>query len=708
MDKSKLNQLLVQMSLEEKIGQLTQFTPQYLGRENGELTGVLGDFEVEQVYLDSLGSILNADSFEDMVEIQREHLKHDRLKIPLVFMRDIIHGYRTIFPIPLGLGATFDPDLIEEMAHQSGSEAASEGVQVTFSPMADLSRDARWGRVMEGTGEDSFLNAKMSASMVKGYQGQPGILAHDPSRIAACVKHYAGYGAVLAGRDYSTVDFSRITLYQDYLPAFQSAIEAGAKLVMPAFTLFEGVPATASKYLLKEVLREYLKFDGATISDWGSVDKFITMHIAGNQQRASELALNAGLDMDMMSGAFVRGLKQAVAEGAVDVADIDTAVYRMLELKNDLGLFEDPYRQFGENHATNEVFGEKIRANARKVATKSIVLLKNKNVLPLDTKIRIGVTGPLGDSQKILGAWSSLGKHSDAVSLATGLQKRFDHVELIPLPTSSDPADYANIDVIVAGLGEREDDTGESACKTNIELPEDQVVLLKRLQHTGKPIVGVIFAGRPLVLTNVVGLLDAILYAWFPGTEGGNALADLISGVSLPQGRLPMTFPRASGQVPIYYNTPRNGSPANDQNPSKFTSRYVDCENAPLFSFGYGLGYGDVHYGTPTIDNKVLTDNRDIKIEIALNNTSMYGSIETIQCYAGSSITEIVRPEVELKHWQQVEIPAGSTKKITFTISSDDLAYVHSDLNREADKGAFIVRIGSSATNYQELSLVYR
>lgn len=708
LEKRELQSLVDKMSLKEKIGQLTQFTPQYLGREDGELTGIMGDFAVDQVYLDSLGSVLNATDRNEVIAMQREHLKKDRLKIPLVFMRDIIHGYRTTFPIPLGLGATFAPQLVEEVSHVAGTESAREGIQVTFSPMADLCRDARWGRVMEGTGEDPVLNAQMAAAMVRGYQGAPGELVKDPTRIAACVKHYAGYGAVLAGRDYNNVDFSRLSLYQDYLPAFQAAIEAGAKLIMPAFTLFEGLPATASEYLLKKVLREYLKFDGVAISDWGSVGKLLTMHIADSQERASELALNAGLDMDMMAGAFVRGLSDAVAAKKVAVEDVDRAVLRMLNLKNDLGLFENPYRFIDAHETLPPAPSSESRRYARVAAEKSVVLLKNKNVLPISVKSHIAVTGPLAASQRILGAWSSYGKHDDAVSLYAGLKKQFENVSLIPDPISSDPADYANFDVIIVGLGEREDDSGESACKTRIELPEDQVALIRRLQHTGKPIIGVIFAGRPLALTNVVPYLDGLLYAWFPGTEGGNALANLISGKAVPEGHLPMTFPRTTGQVPIYYNEPRNGSPADDQHPTKFTSRYVDCQNSPLYPFGYGLSYGHIEYGKLQVNQPVLTDDQPIQITVAVTNDSDYRSSTLVQCYVGSTITSVVRPVSELKSWVKVVLEPNQTDQVTLTISVDDLAYVHSNLERFADKGDFIVRIGENAEEYQELTLTYQ
>ncbi|WP_261806294.1 glycoside hydrolase family 3 N-terminal domain-containing protein [Lapidilactobacillus luobeiensis] len=698
MEQTAIKQLLEQMSVQEKVAQLSQLTPQFLGREQGVITGPLADFPDGETYLNGLGSVLGTTDREEVIAIQKEHLAHDRLKIPLIFMQDVIHGYRTIFPIPLGLGSTFDPELVEILAHAAGAEAAQAGINVTFSPMADLVRDARWGRVMESTGEDSYLNSVLAAAMVRGYQGAPADLATDFSRIAACVKHFVGYGAAEAGRDYDTVDLSRLALAQDYLPAFAAAIDAGAKLVMPAFTLFEGVPAAANHFLIQQVLREQLHFDGTVISDWGALRELVSHGVAADLTKASEKAFNAGVDMDMMSGAYLTGLTTLIKNGQIAESLVDQAVLRILTLKNDLGLFEHPYRQVATALVAPESAPtQATRALAYQAAVASTVLLKNEQILPLSEKCRLAVTGPFADTGALLGSWHCQGRYEDTVTVLTGLQQQFEQVTVLPAPVSADPADYNEVDAILVTLGERENATGEASSQADLSLPPDQIALVKALKQTGKPIIAVIFSGRPLVLTAILPEVTALFYAWYPGTEGGTALAALLRGQALPQGRLAMTLPRATGQTPLYYNKLRVGRPANQANTIKYSSRFMDVANGGLFDFGFGLGYSPVSYTAPHFTQAQATMTMPAQITTTVTNTGDYPTIETVQCYLSLTNTEVVRPQRQLCHWQKVTLAPGASTTVKFDLTAADLAYVHSDLQRRTDEGPFQVYVGPNS-----------
>ncbi|WP_461219645.1 glycoside hydrolase family 3 N-terminal domain-containing protein [Lapidilactobacillus salsurivasis] len=697
MELEALKKLVGAMTLTEKIGQISQLTPQFLGRQDGAITGPLADFPEAAAFVESLGSILGTTSREEVVAIQREHLAHSRLKIPLIFMQDVIHGYRTIFPIPLGLGATFDPALVEQIAQYSAKEAALDGIQVTFSPMVDLTRDARWGRVLEGTGEDPTLNAALAAAMVRGYQGDPEQLAQAHERIAACVKHFVGYGAVAGGRDYDTVDLSKISLQQDYLPAFAAAIAAGAKLVMPAFTLFEGVPATANSYLLQEVLREELGFQGLVISDWGAVGELISHGVARDQSQAAALALTAGVEMDMMSGAYISGLADLVATKQIPEHIIDAAVLRVLRLKNDLGLFEDPYRQITPTAALTEPSSTG-RTLAQKAVAASTVLLKNQQVLPLQAGTRVAVVGPYADNRQILGAWHCAGHYDETTTLLAGLQA--SSLEVVPMaePILGDPADFTNVDVIIAALGEGELESGEAASKGDLTIAAPQQELLRKLARTGKPVVAVVFAGRPLVLEPIESSVAAILYAWFPGTEGGSALAKILTGELAPSGRLPMSVPRSSAQMPLYYNQLRTGRPASNKTPVKYSSRLMDVLNGPAYGFGFGLDYGAVTYSNLRVSGAGnLTAQTPLTVSVQVENTGDRTVTEVVQCYVGPQVAEVARPRYELKHWQKIELSPRGQAQVTFTVTAADLAYVHRDLQWRSDFGAFTIAIGPNA-----------
>lgn len=687
MKKSQLTDILGRLTLEEKVGQLVQLGPMFFS-EGGEVTGPMQAMDMTKTELYQIGSILGTHTKEEVINIQETYLANATHGIPLMFMADVIHGYETIFPIPLALASSFDPKLVKRMASLSAEEATAAGVNVTFSPMADLVRDARWGRVLESNGEDPLLSSLLTKAYVEGYQGDSLL---DPKTLAACVKHFIGYGEAEGGRDYNTVDMSDLVLYQNHLPAFKAAIEAGVKLVMTSFNTIRGVPASGNKWLLQDVLRRDLGFEGLIISDWASIHELINHRVAADKKDAAYKAANAGVEIDMMTDNYQHHLVDLVKEGLISQDFIDSAVRHVLELKNDLGLFEDPYRSV-KNMTSDSVrdLQASLRQASREIASQSMVLLENKdNLLPLKPADKLALIGPLAESNDLLGAWSWIGKPQDSITIATGLQAQSKQVEMIKERHEYVKLKY--VDKVIVALGEHSEETGEGGSKTQITLPQDQLALLKEVYKWNQNIVLVLINGRPLDLTQVQQYSSSILEAWFPGSEAGHAIADVLFGHVNPSGKLPMSFPRSVGQLPISYNMLSTGRKINEHNHTqKYVSKYLDNENTPLYPFGYGLNYSDIRISEVTLQ----VDDQAVTVNYTLTNHSQMAGQEVVQLYIKDVFTEIARPERELKAFEKVALAAGESKQLSLIISDKDIAYYHSDLSESADSGAIELYLG--------------
>lgn len=715
MKESELKILIEKMTLDEKIGQLFQLTPQFFkgSHDRGEITGPMEAMNIDETIVANTGSVLGASGANEIINIQKEFLKNNRLGIPLLFMADVIHGYRTIFPIPLALGSSWDLDLAEKSAEIAAKESAVTGLHLTFSPMVDLVRDPRWGRVMESTGEDSYLNGEFGKAFVRGYQGND--LTNDVNRVAACVKHFAAYGAAEAGRDYNTVDMSEWQLREYYLPAYKAAIDEGVEMVMTSFNTVQGIPATANKWLMRDILRTEFGFDGVLISDWGAVMEQLPHGVAENEKEAAFKAIHAGVDIEMMTASYVHELKNLVEENKLQESVIDEAVLRVLRLKNKLGLFENPYRAADEVLEKEIVFSKEHREWSRKIASKSAVLLKNENLLPLRTSQKVALVGPFVNSQDILGAWSWQGVQNEAVTLAEGITKKLDPTSLIiaqgcEIETGTEEqwqeAEEAilNADVVVLALGETSDMSGEAASRANIKLPEIQLKLIQKVKQLNKPTVAVLFNGRPLDLHGVIDEVDAVLEAWFPGSEGGNALADLLYGDEIPSGKLTMSFPYSVGQIPVYYNNFTTGRPKGpENNPEKYISKYLDIPNAPLLPFGFGLSYTSFEYKDAQLSKSILSINDSITVSVDIKNVGDVKGEEIVQLYIQDKSGEMVRPVKELKGFKKITLNPGETKNVSFEIREDMLRYHHFNLEFTSDSGDFILFVGPNSRDTIEL-----
>lgn len=697
-----------QMTTEEKIAQTIQLAAPFYESGEQEITGPMNEMGLTEEKLWQAGSVLGLSGAEKTRKVQEEYLKNNRLGIPLLLMADVIHGYQTIFPIPLGLGATWNPELVEKSASIAAEEAAISGLHVTFSPMVDLVRDARWGRVLESTGEDKFLNQQYARAFVEGYQGTN--LKEDFSKVAACIKHFAGYGAPIAGRDYNTVDMSERTLREHYLPAYREGIEAGAKLVMTSFNTIEGIPATGNKKLMRELLRKELGFDGILISDWGAIGELVPHGVAKDLSQAAKLALEAGVDIEMMTPAYSKYLQDQVEQDSTLSDLLDEAVWRILTLKNDLGLFENPFRGADEKQEKTAIFNTEKRDTARKIAEKSLVLLENDGVLPLKKDQKIVLVGPKKSSQDLLGAWSWQGKFEETSSLEEALREKvssdnivlLDEEELFNGINSFHLSAVHEADVIVAALGESSEMSGEAASRTSITLPENQLRLLKELKPFNKKIVVTLFNGRPLDLSEVKLSSNAILEAWFPGTEGARAVANVLYGDVSPSGKLSMSFPRNVGQVPIYYNQDSTGRPMPKENyEEKYVSRYLDTENSPLYPFGYGLSYTTFDYSKLTLSAEQVKKDQTLTVSITLSNIGEVKGTETVQLYIRDKVAIVSRPVKELADFKQVTLEAHESKVVQFELTEEQLRYVHPDYSFTSDSGDFEVMIGTDSQNVQ-------
>ena len=727
-----IDELMQQMTIEEKIGQLNLVTAGEVTTGSVVSTGVEAKIKEGKI-----GGIFSMTTPKRIRAAQELAVSQSRLKIPLIFGLDVIHGYKTIFPIPLGLAATWDMGLIEETARIAAVEASADGLNWTFSPMVDISRDARWGRISEGSGEDTYLTSRIAEAMVHGYQGND--LAAD-NTLMACVKHFALYGAAEAGRDYNTTDMSLHRMYNEYLPPYKAAIDAGAGSVMTSFNDINGVPATANKWLMTDVLRDQWGFDGFVVTDYTAVNELVD-HGLGDLQEVSARSLQAGIDMDMVGEGFLTTLKKSLDAGRVSEADIDRACQLVLEAKYKLGLFDDPFRYCDESRAEATILHPAHLAKAREAAGKSFVLLKNDDhLLPLKKSGTVALIGPLANTgSNMPGTWSVSADLEHTPSLLEGMREVLgNRVNIIHHHGSNllEDADYQEratmfgrtiprdnrpeeailaeavtaaqqADVIVAALGESSEMSGESSSRTDIGIPAIQQRLLAELLKTGKPVVLVLFTGRPITLTWEQEHVPAILNAWFGGTETGKAVADVLFGDVNPSGKLPATFPRHVGQVPLYYSHKNTGRPlADGQWFQKFRSNYLDVPNEPLYPFGYGLSYTTFAYGEVTLSSDSLQSTGSLEVSVEVSNTGDYTGEEVVQLYIRDVVGSVTRPVKELKGFQKIKLEPGQSERVTFQLTVDDLKFYDAHLDYVAEPGAFVVFVGTNSRDTQEARFV--
>jgi len=725
--KAFIDDLMQKMTLEEKIGQLNLLAVGF------DVTGPVVSKNVnENIAKGNVGGVFNTYTPIAARKLQELALKQTRLKIPLIFGYDVIHGHRTIFPIPLGLAASWDLTAVERSARIAAEEASADGLHWVYSPMVDIARDPRWGRVAEGAGEDPYLGSRMAEAMVRGYQGTD---LTKENAVMACLKHFALYGAAEAGRDYNTTDMSKVRMYNEYLPPYKAAVDAGVGSVMSSFNDVNGVPATANRWLLTDLLREQWGFKGFVATDYTAINELIA-HGMGDEKEVAALSLKAGADMDMVGELFVRHLGEDLKNGLVKQADIDLACRRVLEGKYRLGLFKDPYHGVSEKRAKKVIMNKEFIADARDIARKSMVLLKNDNqTLPLKKSGTIALIGPLAQSQRdMIGNWSGAGDWKQAVSLEQGIQNvagksvkivyakganiaddqqmlaRLNHhggnLELDKRSSEEMIKEAVQVaqqaDVIVAAVGESQGMTGEAASRADLGLPGQQLALLKALKATGKPLVLVLMNGRPLTLTWEDENASAILETWFGGTQAGNAMADVLFGNYNPSGKITMTFPRSVGQVPLYYNHKSTGRPYAGTDPmDKYKSRYLDEVNEPLYPFGFGLSYTKFEYGKPELSTTTLGMNQPLEVKVTVRNTGSYDGEEVAQLYLRDLVGSLSRPVQELKGFQKVMLKKGESKTLTFRLSPNDLKFYNNDLDFVAEPGEFQIMVGGNSRDVQ-------
>jgi beta-glucosidase len=705
----KVDQLVQQMTLEEKIGQLNQYTG------NNQATGpiTINPNKEAEIKGGLIGSMLNVIGTKYTRQYQ-ELAMQSRLKIPLLFGQDVIHGYKTTFPIPLAEAASWDLDAIELSARIAAIEASASGIHWTFAPMVDVSRDPRWGRVMEGAGEDTYLGSRIAYARVKGFQGNLG----DVNSVMACAKHFAGYGAAVGGRDYNSVDMSDRMLWETYLPPFKAALDAGAATFMNSFNDLNGVPATGNKFLQRDILKGKWNFQGFVVSDWGSIGEMVNHGNVKDNKEAAQLAITAGSDMDMESNAYRYNLAQLVQEGKVDIALIDDAVKRILRKKFELGLFDDPFKYSDPKREIKELNNPLHRKIARDIAAKSIVLLKNeKQILPLSKDLKkIAFIGPLVKEYKEnMGFWAvelpELDYTKEIVSQWEGLQNKVSkntqllyakgcEIEGNNKDGFAEAIAVANqADVVIVSIGERGNMSGEAKSRSNIHIPGVQEELVQALLATGKPVVVLINAGRPLVFNQTADTAPAIVYSWWLGTEAGNAIADVLFGDYNPSGKLPMTFPRDKGQLPIYYNHFNTGRPALTETASNYVSAYTDLKNSPKYAFGHGLSYTSFDYSNLKLSKNKINDGERIEVSFQLTNIGKWDGNEVVQLYLRDRVGSVVRPIIELKDFKKMYLKVGETKTIHFTIDKEKLSFYNNQLEWVAEAGDFDLMIGTSSSD---------
>ena len=701
----KVTELLNKMTLEEKIGQLNQYTND--ANPTGPL--VINPNKEREIKGGLLGSMLNVNG-ADRTRKYQELAMQSRLKIPLLFALDVIHGYKTTFPIPLAEAASWDLKAMEHSARIAATEASASGIHWTFAPMVDISRDPRWGRVMEGAGEDTYLGSKIAFARIKGFQGKLG----DLNSVMACTKHFAAYGAVTGGREYNSVDISNRMLWEVYLPPFKAALDAGAATFMNAFNDINGIPATANKYLQRDILKGKWNFKGFVVSDWGSIGELVTHGYSKNDTEAAYSAIMAGSDMDMESNSYRNNLAQLVKDKRVPIATIDDAVKRILRKKFELGLFDDPFRYCNQERQDAAINNPEHTKIAREIAAKSIVLLKNeRNILPLSKETKtIAFIGPMVKPKRINhGFWAVNLKEVDStyiVSQWEGLENKVGKTAKLLYAKGCDiegtnkagfqeAIDIANqSDVVIVSIGERYNMSGESKSRSNIHLPGVQEDLIKELQKTGKPIVVLINAGRPLIFNWTADNMPTIVYTWWLGSEAGNAIADVLFGDYNPSGKLPMTFPREEGQIPIYYNHFNTGRPSINEE-KLYKSSYIDLPNTPKFPFGYGLSYTTFNYSNLKLSKTKMKASETIEVTLDLTNKGKYAGEEVVQLYLQDKFASLIRPILELKDFQKIKLEVGETKTIKFIIDNQKLSFYNEKLVFDSEAGDFNLMIGSSS-----------
>lgn len=708
----KIKDLLEQMTLEEKVGQLQQCGPSLVGAFEvsfSELLDMMFDGKISEAEFGRLMSTAQEDFHEEDLragkigsyngiknaatanKLQKIAVEETRLGIPLVFGYDVIHGYRTIMPIPLAEACAWDPALWEKTARVAAKEATAAGIHMTFAPMVDVAKDARWGRVSEGAGEDAYLSSLFGMAKVKGFQSED--LSKEDAMVA-CVKHFAGYGAAEAGRDYNRVDMSMQRFYEEYLPPYEACIKAGARAIMPAFNDINGVPCSVNKWLLTNILREKWRFDGMTVSDANAIAECVNHGIAEDKSDASRQAIEAGMDMDMSSNSYSESLVQLVQNGVVKEEVLDRAVADVLRIKCELGLFEHPY-QTSEEREKEELLKPEYRTLARETAGKSMVLLKNEGVLPLKNGTRVGVVGGLADNRgEMTGAWAIGANPEECISIVDACNVQgIDYIYIKNLE------EIENCDVVVVSLGETKDQSGEAASRSDITIPEEQMELLDELVKSGKPVITVLFNGRPLALGAVAEKADAILEAWYPGIEAGNAILDILFGRVNQSAKLTTTFPYASGQCPMYYSHINTGRPGGK---GKFTSKYLDTPLEPVYPFGYGLSYTTYNYR----DLEVVESREAFIASATITNIGEVAGEEIVQCYIRDLVAQRVRPVKQLKAFEKIELDPGESKKISFIIPYQELGYYNNEMEYIVEEGTFEIFIGKNSDDYLSQKIV--
>ena len=729
-DKGKMDQfidnLMGKMTLQEKIGQLNLPVSGEIVTGQAKSSDVAGKIRKGQV-----GGLFNVKGVENIREVQKIAVEQSRLKIPLLFGMDVIHGYETVFPIPLALSCSWDMEAIKESACIAAKESSADGICWTFSPMVDICRDPRWGRMAEGGGEDPYLGSEISAAMVKGYQGDD---LTDKNTIMACVKHFALYGAPEAGRDYNTVDMSHLSMFNNYFPPYKAAIDAGVGSVMTSFNVVDGIPATGNKWLMTDVLRDRWGFDGFVVTDYTAISEMIA-HGMGDLQQVSAMSLSAGTDMDMVADGFLTTLEKSLKEGKVTMAEIDKACRRILEAKYKLGLFDDPYKYCDASRVKKDIFTAENRTVARKIATETFVLLKNENnLLPLQRKGKIALVGPLANTKANMpGTWSVAAASDKYNSLYESMKQSLaGKAEVLYAKGSNlmydaqreaeatmfgremrDPRSAQELldealnvasqaDVIVAAVGESSEMSGESSSRTNLEMPDAQRDLLTALKKTGKPVVLVYFAGRSTVMTWEQENFPAILNVWFGGSEAADAICDVVFGDVSPSGKLTTTFPKNVGQIPLYYNHLNTGRPLEAGKWfSKFRSNYLDIDNDPLYPFGYGLSYTTFRYGDLQLSNNSMNEKGKITASVTVTNTGNYDADEIVQMYIRDMVGSVARPVKELKGFERIHLKKGESRTVSFDITAKQLKFYNSALNWVCEPGEFEVMVGGNSRDVQ-------
>jgi beta-glucosidase len=705
-----IDSLIQKMTIKEKAGQLTLFTSYW------DVTGPVMNTDYMQFVRDGkCGNIFNAHSVVYNKSLQKVAVEETRLGIPLLFGYDVVHGHKTIFPVPLAEACSWDLDLLKKTSELAAREAAASGLNWTFAPMVDISRDPRWGRVSEGSGEDPYLGSLIAKARVEGFQGTD---LSDSHTLAACIKHFAAYGAPVAGRDYNTVDMSKIALYQDYLPPYKAGIDAGAVTVMASFNELFGVPATASRYLITDILREEWGFTGFVVSDYTGIEELMDHGIAANTMHAGELSFTAGIDMDMQSGIFARDLPKLVNEGKISMEKIDQAVKRVLMIKYRLGLFNDPYCYLDEEREKAEIGTDEILEHALMAAQRSVVLLKNESfkgskLVPIaESNRNISVFGPLAENKiDMLGSWHAAGDETKVATLLSGLKSRFPQANVNYSKGcdfySSDKSGFSEAlklaeksDINIIAIGETQAQSGEAASKSDISIPGIQEEFALELIKTGKPVIVIIMAERPLCFPVLNEKASAIFYAWHLGTQAGNAMADILAGNYNPSGKLVMSIPQNVGQIPIYYNHKNTGRPF-DKN-DKYTSKYLDVSNEPMYPFGYGLSYSNFEYSRIVLDKTSISASENLTVSVSVKNIGKYAGEETVQLYIRDMVGSITRPVKELKGFEKIHLEPGEIKKLSFSISEKDLRFYNSKLQYISEPGTFKVFIGTSSEEVEE------